>query len=107
MPYNETTKGSLMLEKFIKKESVLEEQIDRCRNDMDQCNAGTQEYDRLLAVMERLIRLQREERSNRVSPDTLAVVGANLLGILIIVGYEHGHVIGSRAFNLILRTKHQ
>jgi hypothetical protein len=97
-----------MLKLFAREEaSILDEPIDKVLSRMDTIEAYSEEYTVLLAQLERLVRLQNDEKSNRVSPDTKAVIFGNLLGILIIVGYEHGHVIGSRALNFILRTKHQ
>jgi hypothetical protein len=90
-----------------RKYSILDEEIDRVHDKMLSETLNGEEYDQLLAVFERLVRLRKEERSSRISPDTLAIVGANLLGILIIVGYEQGHVIASRGMNLLFRTKHQ
>jgi hypothetical protein len=96
-----------VLNLFKGKSSILQESIDRVLVDMERCNPGTDDYDTLLANLERLVRLQNEEKTNRVSPDTIAVVCANLLGILIIVGYEHGHVVASRGLAFILKTRHQ
>jgi predicted RND superfamily exporter protein len=41
----------------------------------------------------------------RVSPDTLAIVGANVLGIVMILGYERANVIASKALGLLTRMK--
>jgi len=40
-----------------------------------------------------------------VSRDTLAVIGANLLGILMIIKHENVNVITSRAMGLILSPR--
>lgn len=89
------------------KSSILDDEISRVRLKMLGVDPNSEEYESLLAIFERLIRLQKDEVSNRVSPDTIAVVAANLLGILVIVGYEQGHVIASRGLQMLLRTKHQ
>jgi hypothetical protein len=87
--------------------SILEDEISRVRRKMLSVELDSEEYETLLNNFERLVRLRKDDRSNRVSPDTLAIVAANLLGILIIVGYERGHVIASRGMQALLRTKHQ
>lgn len=97
-----------MLKIFGKREpSILDDEIARIRGKMLKVELYSEEYDTLLASFERLVRLRKEDRSNRISPDTVAIVCANLLGILIIVGYERGHVIASRGMQALLRTKHQ
>lgn len=97
-----------MLNNFIKrKPTILDDEIKRVRLKMLDESVNSEEYDQLMNHFERLVRLRKEDRSNRVSPDTWAIVGANLLGILIIVGYERGHVIASRGMQALLKTKHQ
>ena len=96
-----------MLKFFKRKSSILDESIRTVLAKMKTTDPYSEEYSVLLTDLERLVRLRKDESVNRVSPDTIAVVCANLLGIVIIVGYEHGHVIGSRALQMILRTKHQ
>lgn len=90
-----------------KKESMLDESIQRVLNDLGQANPETEKYSELLANLERLITLRDREKRGRVSPDTMAIVVTNLLGILIIVGYEQRHVWASKAIPFLLKTKHQ
>jgi hypothetical protein len=96
-----------MLRLFREKVSILDEPIDKVLSRMDAIDAYSEEYVALLSELERLIRLQNEERIKRVSPDTMAVVLGNLVGIVIIVGYEQYHPLVSRGLNFVLRTKHQ
>jgi hypothetical protein len=42
-----------------------------------------------------------DSKPKRVSPDTLAAVAGNLLGIIVIVGYENKHVITSKALSFL------
>ncbi len=60
-------------------------------------------------------RLEQMEKVNKVrmtrsvlkslNSDTLLIVGGNLLGILIIVGYEQRGVVTTAAKNFLLKTK--
>lgn len=88
-----------------KKSSDFDDAIDRVLVELNTEGLDSEEYARRLKHLERLAALRNEERKRRVSPDTLAIVGANLLGILIIVGYEQGHVVASKGLGMILRTK--
>lgn len=87
------------------KTSDLDVAISRVLQDMDACGPSAEEYPDLLASVEKLIKLRRGESRQKVSPDTLAIVGGNLLGILIIVAYEHSHVVVSRGMALLLKTR--
>lgn len=81
-----------------RKPDPLKTTIAEILTDMQGFNAESPEYERLLARVERLKKLQTTDRRWwHVSPDTLAVVAGNILGILIIVGYERTHVMTTRA----------
>jgi hypothetical protein len=71
------------------------------------CEVDSEDWKTLFGHLEKIAVIEAAAGRNRVSPDTVAIVGANLLGILIIVGYEHAHVATSRALGFLLRTKHQ
>lgn len=63
------------------------------------------EYPMLLEQLQKLTALKTTERRDRVSPDTVALVAGNLLGILVIVSYERTHVMMSKGLGLILKSK--
>lgn len=90
---------------FQKHQSKLDEPINTVLREMEQLGPDTPEYQKLMDSLERLMKLQSEERSNRVSADTIAVVAGNLLGILTVVAYEQKHVWATRAFGMVLRSK--
>jgi hypothetical protein len=90
----------------LRKSSILDDSIHRVLVDMQSHDPGTQDYELLMGRLERLMQMKAEEGQNRVSPDTMAIVIGNLLGILIIVSYERAHVMVSRGLGFVLRTKH-
>jgi hypothetical protein len=65
---------------------------------------GTEEYSNTLSYLERLVKLKAEDKPERISRNTVAVVLGNLAGILLIVAYEQKHVMTSKAFGTILKT---
>lgn len=67
--------------------------------------AGSEEYEKTLAQVAKIHGLLRDEKSAKVSRDTLAVIGANLLGILMIIKHENVNVITSRAMGLLLSPR--
>jgi hypothetical protein len=98
----------LMLKNLVTgKPSVLDESIDRVVKQMERVQPSSEDYQGLLTTLERLMTLKSEQKIDKISLDTLAVVAGNLLGILIIVGYERTHVVASRGLQVLLRTKHQ
>lgn len=41
----------------------------------------------------------------KISPDTLLVVGGNLLGILLILNFEKAEIVTSKALNFVLKGR--
>ena len=63
-------------------------------------------YKALLDTLERLKYLEANEpKKNKVSADTMATVAGNLLGIAIIVGFEHGHALTSKAVSMLIKGR--
>jgi hypothetical protein len=70
-------------------------------------DAKQKEHELNCQAKETEIALKKEEIKShyRVKPDTLALIAGNLAGILIVVGYEHTHIVASKAFSLLNRIK--
>lgn len=59
--------------------------------------------DRSVSELDMSIKQDTFEERRRISSDTLALIAANLGGILIIIGYERVNVIASKAIGFIMR----
>jgi hypothetical protein len=89
-----------------KEPSLLELEIDRAVRELVNHPIGSEEYNRTLDSIVKLHKMKEEEKPSEVSKDTLSVIGANLLGIFMIITYERaGNVISTFARNLILKPR--
>jgi len=79
--------------------------IARVTDDMEMYGPESEEYSTSMAYLERLHALKAESKPERVSRDTIALVVGNIIGILVIVAYEQKHVMTSKAFGTILKTR--
>lgn len=62
-------------------------------------------YDKVSEQYVKLTKLNSEITSKkRVSPDVLAGTATNLLGILLILNYEHAHVFTSKAAGFVMKN---
>lgn len=90
---------------FIRKpdttDQLLNETIERVLKDMNSEDPHTEKYAQSADQLVKLYALKNETRSRRVSPDTMATVFANLLGIGIIVGHERVHIVTSKALSFV------
>ena len=66
---------------------------------------SSDEYVALMKIQERLTEMKTKNRRTPVSRDTIAMIAANLAGILIIVIYEQKHVMNSKGLNQLFRPK--
>lgn len=87
----------------LRKPSIVDEAIGKVLTEMRQYDLETDEYKVAIDNLERLMKMRTEERRNRISPDTILIVAGNLLGILIMVGYERTHVMTSKAMTFVVR----
>jgi hypothetical protein len=72
---------------------------------MNNVKPDHEEYTTLVNHLERLNQMKACERRTRVSPDTVATVVGNLLGILVIVAYEQKHVMVSKGLGFVMRPR--
>ncbi len=79
----------------------LDEAIEQVLNELKSEDSQTEKYARMREQLTELYKIKNENRSRRVSPDTLATISANLLGIGVIVGYEQKHIITSKALGFV------
>jgi hypothetical protein len=86
-------------DKRTKVERLMDEQLEQL---MDQ--AKTQkEVAEVLALIER--REELKSKKKQLSPDTIAVIAGNLLGIILILGYERANVITTKALGFVIRGR--
>lgn len=81
----------------------LDEAITSALRQLDSLPAYSDEYIKILNQIERLSALKTSRRQ-RVSPDTMALVLGNLVGIALIVGYERANVMSSSAKAFVLKA---
>ena len=83
----------------------LEIEVDRAVRELKNHPIGSEEYVKTLDSIVKLHKMKEEEKPKFVSRDTLVLVGANLLGIMMIIRHEHMNVITSRAMNMVIKPR--
>jgi len=83
----------------------LEKTIDRLIHSMETHDGDSEEYTKMVDNLETLYKLKAEDKPDRVDLNTIAIVTANIVGILIIVGFEKSHVMTSKALGNLLKPK--
>lgn len=89
----------------IRKTSKLDDVEDRLVQELLVQDPTSTVFSDALEHFERVVELRSKKDRWRVSPDTMAVVAGNLIGIVIMVKYERFNVITSKAKDMLLRTQ--
>lgn len=85
--------------------SVYDEPIEKVLIEMREQDVDSTEYAAAIGHLETLEKLKTQKGFRWPSADTMAVAGANLLGVLIIVAYEQKHPWTSKAKDHIIKPK--
>lgn len=85
--------------------TLLENAMEKALRELDGYSIGSGDYTKTLDQVIKLHKMIEDEKSSAVSKDTLAIVAANLLGIVMIIQHEHLHPITSRAMNLVIKPR--
>jgi hypothetical protein len=88
-----------------REKTQLDETIEQVEREI-QINVGDpKQVAKLTKQLSALYTLRDKHRRKGVSPDTLLIVAGNLAGIIIVVGYERGHVVATRALSQIIKPR--
>ncbi len=85
--------------------SRLDQAIDTIFDEMSNLRSDEEDYATMVNQLTKLYALKEPESKKRVSPDTLALVAGNLLGIILIVGHERANVVTSKAMQFVMKAK--
>lgn len=93
--------------KFTKrdKRTTIEKEIDGVLGLMSHEDPDSEKYSAMAANLERLYKAKGNEPNRCVSPDTIAIIAGNLLGIVLIMGFERANIITTKALGFVLRGR--
>ncbi len=91
--------------KKLPEEVELNSEITRVLAVLARCEPDSEEYTAAVDNISKLYAQKENIPSNRISPDMLATVVANLLGLVLIVGHERANVIAGQAIKFLKQLK--
>lgn len=87
-----------------KKDSyTIEKEIDRCLNEMKKFSVETDEYRKAAANLKALYEANANKPHNTISRETIALIAANLTGIVLVLYFERTGSVLYKAFGMIGR----
>lgn len=84
--------------------SDLENEIARLFAVLKTMDPEAEMYDKTADQLVKLYKLKEVDSKKRVSPDALAAAATNLAGILLIINFEHAHVMTSKAISFVMKN---
>ena len=87
------------------KKTKLEKVVDSILDDMSKYEANSDEYNDMANNLEKLLKAKSYEKQKGISPDTMAIVIGNLIGIVLILKHEKVDIITSKALGFVLRGR--
>ena len=101
-----TYRKDIMLKKPRPEVLKLNNEINAVLESMSLYGPDSPEYAEFIRHLNALNELKQKQKAAwRPSPDQMALVIGNFAGILVIVGYEHLHVVASKALPLLVKAK--
>ena len=82
---------------------TVEELMNYVQTEMHGAPADSEEFG---VMVDRLVKLNGiKPEKLHVKPETWATIGANLLGILVIINHERAHVIATKAIGFVSKLR--
>jgi hypothetical protein len=100
------TIGDTLFTKKSETDLRFEAEINALLLRMRNSDPSTTEYTTSMKALSKLIKLRDSSKNSRkISPDTLAIVVGNLLGVLVIVSYEKHNIVTSKALTFVQKLR--
>lgn len=80
-------------------------EIDRALASLHELPIESEEYAKAIKNIEVLCAARAQKANDAPSMDTLLTIGANILGILVILNYEQAHILTSKAVSFIIKGR--
>lgn len=88
-----------------KKPRPLQEAMNEVYSEMQGFTADSEEYCKMTDQLLKLHSMQSIDKTRRISPDTIATITGNLVGIVLILHYERIHVVTSKALAFVIKAR--
>lgn len=90
---------------FAHDESEYDKQLQRLLRELETTEPNSEEYGTLVERLKKFQQMRAEDRPEKLSPNTAALVVTNVLGIVMIVRHEQFNVIVSKALGFVIKPK--
>ena len=93
---------------FSKKKDIAVEQkgtVEYLQGLLDNTDPLSEKYDTLLNRIDKLTKIRKENKPDRIKKEAWLMAGTNLAGILLIMNHERINVITTKALGFVSKPK--
>lgn len=94
-----------MFNPFKKEPQVIDLEIERVIASLSKISPETEEYGAAVSHLETLYKARAQKAANAISGDTVLIVAGNILGIVLILGWENTHAVTSKALSFVMKGR--
>lgn len=94
-----------MLSNRPRNDQRLLDRITNLESELDNYEGHSAEYSAITDQLVKLYKVKDTQVPSRISPDTIAMIAANLGGILLILSYERANVVTSKAMGFVSKLR--
>ena len=95
-----------LLKRHEAKPSAIDPVIENLISEMAGYEATSDEYTKLAYNLKTIVEAKAlEPQPKKIDPNTLAVIGANLAGIVMILIFEKTNIVTSKSLSMILKPR--
>lgn len=94
-----------MFKKKKNEEPNVNELIQLLQAQIKDLDVTDERYPKLIEQLDKLYKIRAHEAPEKWSKNTFVSAGANILGIVLILGYEQINVVSSKAFGLLTKPR--
>jgi hypothetical protein len=88
-----------------KPKTKLEIEVDKLVRSLGDYSTNSKEYGEVLERLVKLHKIRQEDKPDKVNPNTALTAAAHILGIFMILQYEHLHPISTKAMSFVPKIK--
>jgi prefoldin subunit 5 len=82
---------------------AMDEEVERLTRQLADIQPLSDDYSKILKLITELTEARSKKNERAVSTDVLLTVGANIVGILLVLNYERLNVISTKALTMVWR----
>lgn len=86
-------------------ETKLSKALDKALSELEKYQSDSDEYATIMEQIVKLHKMKEDEKPSTVDPNTVALIVANLIGIVMILKHERADIITSKAMSFVLKPR--